>query len=113
MPLLSENLGYMLADAIDAISALGGYSLYELQQNRKKPAALCYLVIVAGESANRVRESGQHEQYPQIQWHSLAGMRNRLAHQHHRVDFDIVMQTVTVNFPQLIASIEAILDDLP
>ncbi len=113
MPLLSENLSYMLAAAIDAISALGGYSLYELQQNREKQAALCYLVIIAGESANRVRESGQHEQYPQIQWHSLAGMRNRLAHQHHRVDFDIVMQTVTVSFPQLIASIEAILRDMP
>ena len=113
MPLLSENLGYMLAAAIDAIAVLGGYSSYELQQNREKQAALCYLIIVAGESANRVRESGQHQQYPQIQWHSLAGMRNRLAHQHHRVDFDIVIRTVTVSFPRLIASIEAILGDLP
>ena len=112
MPLLSENLGYMLAAAIDAISILGGYDLHELQQNREKQAALCYLIIVAGESANRVRESGEHEQYPQIQWHSLAGMRNRLAHQHHRVDFDIVVRTVRVNFPQLVASIEAILEDI-
>lgn len=112
MPLLSENLGYMLAAAIDAISILGGYGLHELQQNREKQAALCYLIIVAGESANRVRESGEHEQYPQIQWHSLAGMRNRLAHQHHRVDFDIVVRTIRVNFPQLVASIEAILEDI-
>ena len=113
MPLLSENLSYMLAAAIDAVSVLGGYSLYQLQQNREKQAALCYLIIVAGESANRVRESGQHEQYPQIQWHSLTGMRNRLAHQHHRVDFDVVIQTVTVSFPQLITSIESILGDVP
>ncbi len=112
MPLLSENLGYMLAAALDAIRILGGYDLHELQQNREKQAALCYLIIVAGESANRVRESGEHEQYPQIQWHSLAGMRNRLAHQHHRVDFDIVVRTVRVNFPQLVASIEAILEDI-
>lgn len=102
----------MLAAAIDAISILGGYDLHELQQNREKQAALCYLIIVAGESANRVRESGEHEQYPQIQWHSLAGMRNRLAHQHHRVDFDIVVRTIRVNFPQLVASIEAIFEDL-
>ena len=112
MPLLSENLGYMLAAALDAISILGGYDLHELQQNREKQAALCYLIIVAGESANRVRESGEHEQYPLIQWHSLAGMRNRLAHQHHRVDFNIVVRTVRVNFPQLVASIEAILEDI-
>ena len=112
MPLLSENLGYMFAAAIDAINILGGYDLHELQQNREKQAALCYLIIVAGESANRVRESGEHEQYPQIQWHSLAGMRNRLAHQHHRVDFDIVVRTIRVNFPQLVASIEAILEDI-
>ena len=102
----------MLAAAIDAISILGGYDLHELQQNREKQAALCYLIIVAGESANRVRESGEHEQYPQIQWHSLAGMRNRLAHRHHRVDFDIVVRTVRVNFPQLVGSIEAIFEDL-
>lgn len=65
MPSLYEDLAYMQAAAQDAITAIGGYDLREFQQNWEKQAALCYLLVIAGETATRVRNRGEHEMYPE------------------------------------------------
>ena len=109
MPSLRDDLAYMQAAVQDAISVLGGYDLHQLQQNREKQAALCYLLVIAGETATRVRNRGEHELYPEIPWHRLAGMRNRLVHRHHRVNLESVMSLVTVRFPYLVLTLNQIL----
>lgn len=109
MPSLYEDLAYMQAAAQDAITAIGGYDLREFQQNREKQAALCYLLVIAGETATRVRNRGEHEMYPEIPWHRLPGMRNRLVHRHHRVNLELVMRLVTVRFPHLVLALNRIL----
>ena len=109
MPNLHEDLSYMQAAVQDAISVLGGYDLHQLQQNREKQAALCYLLIIVGESARRVRNRDEHGLYPEIPWHRLAGMRNRLVHRHHRVNLEIVMRLVAARFPHLILTLNHIL----
>ena len=109
MPSLYEDLAYMQAAAQDAITAIGGYDLREFQQNREKQAALCYLLVIAGETATRVRNRGEHEMYPEIPWHRLAGMRNRLVHRHHRVNLELVMRLVTARFPHLVLTLNRIL----
>ena len=109
MPSLNDDLAYMQAAVQDAISVLGGYDLHQFQQNREKQAALCYLLVIAGETATRVRNRGEHEVYPEIPWHRLAGMRNRLVHRHHRVNLESVMGLVTVRFPHLMLTLNRIL----
>ena len=109
MPSLHEDLAYMQAAAQDAITVIGGYDLRQFQQNREKQAALCYLLVIIGETATRVRNRDEHEVYPEIPWHRLAGMRNRLVHRHHRVNLELVMSLVTVRFPHLVLTLNRIL----
>ncbi len=110
---LRDDLGYMQAAAADAISILGNANLQELERNREKQAALCYLIIVVGESANRVRHRQEHVNYPAIDWDGPINMRNVLVHRHHSVKLDRVFDVITNRFPQLITAINLILLDLP
>ncbi len=109
MPSLHEDLAYMQAAVQDAISILGDYDIRQLQQNREKQTALCYLLVIAGETATRVRNRGEHETYPEIPWHRLAGMRNRLVHRHHRVNLEMVMGLVFTRFPYLVLNLNRLL----
>ena len=112
MPNLRSDLGYMRAAAADAIAILGDITLPELERNREKQAALCYLAIAVGEMAARISHRGEHLAYPGIDWASMYRMRNRLAHRPDNVKLSIVFDTVTVQYPVLISAIDAILQDL-
>lgn len=113
MPTLREDLGYMQAAAVDAVAILGDVSLAALEQNREKQAALCYLVIVAGEMSIRISNRDEHLPYPGIDWEQLSGMRNILAHQPENADYTIIIDTITNDYPPLITAIDAILRELP
>ena len=113
MTTLSEDLGYMRTAAADAIAILGNDTLLQLEQNREKQAALCYLAIVTGEMAARISNRKEHLAYPGIDWRRIADMRNLLAHQPENVKMPIVFDTVTLRYPNLIAAIDAIVQDLP
>ena len=113
MTTLREDLGYMRTAAADAIAILGHYTLLQLERNREKQAALCYLAIVTGEMAARISNRDEHLAYPGIDWRKISDMRNMLAHQPENVKMPIVFDAVTVRYPILIAAIDAILQDLP
>ena len=55
---------------------------------------------VIGEAANRLTPECR-EANPEIPWAGLIGLRNVLAHQYDRVDYDIVWQIVTETVPTL------------
>ncbi|MGH3518581.1 MAG: HepT-like ribonuclease domain-containing protein [Haloechinothrix sp.] len=38
---------------------------------------------------------------PEIPWHSIRGLRTRLAHNYHEVDFDILWDAFVVNVPAM------------
>ena len=113
MPNLRSDLGQMRAAAVDAITILGDATLPELERNREKQAALCYLIIIAGESAARIRQRQEHRNYPGLDWDGLIGMRHVLVHQHFDTDLSEVIEAITEDHPVLIAAIDAILQDLP
>ena len=112
MPNLRNDLGHMRAAAADAIAILGDDALPELERNREKQAALCYLIIVAGESAARIRVRGEHLNYPDIDWADLIGMRHVLVHRHYDTDLSVVIKAINEDHPTLISASDAILQDL-
>jgi len=64
--------------------------------------------IVIGEAANQL--PGDIEaRYPEIPWHLLQAMRNRLVHVYFAVDPRLLWDTVQNDIPLLIPALEAIL----
>lgn len=52
------------------------------------------------ESAQRLSEEFK-QRHPEVPWHRIAGMRNRLVHVYLDVDLDIVWNTLVVDLPPL------------
>ena len=64
--------------------------------------------IVIGEAANQL--PGDIEaRYPEIPWHLMQAMRNRLVHVYFAVDPRLLWDTVQNDIPLLIPALEAIL----
>jgi uncharacterized protein with HEPN domain len=52
------------------------------------------------ESAQRLSDAFK-QAHPEVSWHRIAGMRNRLVHAYLDVDLDIVWNTLQVDLPGL------------
>lgn len=50
--------------------------------------------------------------YPEIPWHAIVSMRNRLIHAYGDIDLDIVWQVVKENLPILIEQLKVIISNL-
>jgi uncharacterized protein with HEPN domain len=63
---------------------------------------------VIGEAA-RLITAETKQQYPQINWHAISGMRNRLIHEYFDISYDIVWETIRQNIPALIMQLEPLI----
>jgi uncharacterized protein with HEPN domain len=63
---------------------------------------------IIGEAAKQVPEDFRN-QHPNVQWKSMAGMRDRLIHAYFGVDYAIVWDVVQTRIPELRQQIASIL----
>jgi uncharacterized protein with HEPN domain len=63
------------------------------------------------ESTQRIGEAHK-ERHPEVNWRSIAGMRNVLVHDYFEVDFETVWQAVERDLPALEKTMRAILVEL-
>ncbi len=63
---------------------------------------------IIGEAAKQVPEDFRN-QHPNVQWKSMAGMRDRLIHAYFGVDYEIVWDVVQTRIPELRQQIASIL----
>ncbi len=47
--------------------------------------------------------------HPEIPWPEMVGMRNRLIHGYDMVDWAVLQGTITVDLPQLVTQLDAML----
>jgi len=67
----------------------------------KTQSAVLHKLIVIGEAVRRL-SSDFTAAYPEIPWHEIAGMRNRIVHDYERVDLREIWNVVRNDIPVLL-----------
>ena len=98
---------HMLDYAREAVTFVSGKSRGDLDRDRVLQLALTRVITIVGEAARRVSPEGR-ARYAGIPWQDAIGARNKIMHGYEFVDYDIVWQIITVEFPQLIESLERV-----
>jgi uncharacterized protein with HEPN domain len=90
-----------------AIRIAKGKTRDALESDEMLSLSLVKCIEIVGEAANQITKERQNE-LAQIPWSEVVGMRHRLIHAYFQINFDIVWDTVTRNFPALIVELKKI-----
>jgi uncharacterized protein with HEPN domain len=72
----------------------------EFRNNREKQFAIIHALEIVGEAAKQVPASVR-EEYPDLPWRDIAGMRDRLIHGYFSVNLERLWNTVRDDLPDL------------
>jgi len=104
-----------LNDIIEAMSAIEqfveGIDFEDFKNDDMRSSAVIRKFELIGEAAKSVPESIKQE-YPDIPWKDMAGMRDRLIHFYFGIKYELVWNTIRDVIPQVKASITKILEEL-
>ena len=102
------RLLHMRDYARQAVEMARDHERRQLEANDMLRLALTHLVELVGEAASQV-PADIREQYRQIPWRKVIGMRHRLVHGYDKVDYDILWDTITSNLPGLVEAPDRVL----
>jgi uncharacterized protein with HEPN domain len=93
-----------IQDILDAIAEIQSFvtntRFEEFQDDLKTMRAVELDLIIIGEAANTIPEEVQ-EAHPEIAWHLMRGMRNRLVHTYFSVSPKLLWDTIHQDLPPL------------
>ncbi len=99
-------------DIIDAsreiILFMGSLDFDSFRNDAKTIRAVELNMIIIGEAASGIPDDVQ-DANPDVPWHFMRAMRNRLVHVYFEVDPKLLWETVKNDIPPLIASLESLL----
>ena len=100
---LDEYLDQMRIAATDATDFVERLHSADFLADRRTQQAVVMSLIVLGEAATRIMEKYPEfaAAHPEIEWRSMRGMRNRIAHGYFEIDFAVVWETVQSALPVL------------
>jgi uncharacterized protein with HEPN domain len=93
------------------IDFIKGRNRDDLDNDQMLSLALVRLIEIIGEAANNISLYCQNN-YPQIPWREMIGMRNRIVHAYFEVDLDVVWQVIIDDLPRLLRWINQAIQDL-
>ncbi len=83
----------------------------EFLGHRKTINAVIRSLEVIGEAAKKIPEDVR-KRYPDIPWKRMAGMRDKLIHEYHGVDLEIVWVVAKEELSPVKALVEKVLEDM-
>ena len=102
-------------DIIDAMQSIekfiGKMSLDELQEDEKTSSAVIRKFEVIGEAAKYMPKKLK-DKHKDIQWKSMAGMRDRLIHAYFGIDYKLVWAAIKTEIPKLKPKLKKLLSSL-
>lgn len=73
----------------------------------KTQSAILHQLLIMGEASKRLSDLFRAS-HPGIPWKMIAGMRDKLIHDYDEADMEEVWNTVTVDVPRLVPSLESL-----
>jgi len=101
-----------LRDILDAIAEIQkfthGMEYASFRADDKSVRAVEMNFIIIGEAANQIPNEVE-EQYPEIPWHLMRAMRNRIVHAYFSVDEKLMWDTIQHDLPPLVPILKKLL----
>lgn len=85
-----------------------GMTFPEFEGDDKTVSAVVHELMIIGEAAANISDEFR-EQHPEVPFHEIIGMRNRIVHEYWNVDTDVVWKTCTEDIPALKKSLEDVI----
>jgi len=109
-----EYRDYIL-DILDSINAIEsfvkGYTFEKFVNDKKTADAVIRNLEVIGEAVKNVPKEIK-KKYSEIPWKEMAGMRDKLIHEYHGVDLEIVWEVIIKRLPNLKPLFEKIIREI-
>jgi len=98
--------------AIESIeSFIAGMNLDTFQIDDKTNSAVMRKLEIIGEAVKQIPDEMRQE-YSQIPWKEMAGMRDKLIHFYFGVDYDLVWKAITERLPNIKQDIEKMMKNV-
>ena len=107
-----DSLRHMLDECRFVSDRLAGISQPDFREDETLKRALVRSLEIIGAAAERVPEEVR-SRLPDIEWRSLASMRDVLNHQYFGVDYDDIWEVVASRLPELRRTLEGFLGTDP
>ena len=104
-----------IKDIIAAIESIetfvGDMTLEELEADEKTSSAVIRKFEIIGEAVKYMPDNVK-EKYEDIQWKSMAGMRDRLIHAYFGIDYNLVWAAIKTEIPKLKPKLRKVLSNV-
>jgi len=98
--------------AMDSIkSFVGEMTLDELKADEKTSSAVIRKFEIIGEAAKHIPLKIR-DKYKDVQWKSMAGMRDRLIHAYFGIDYNLVWSAMKTEIPNLKPKLKKVISDM-
>jgi uncharacterized protein with HEPN domain len=98
--------------ARSAIDFVAGMDHSAFLEDRKSQSSVLHQLMVIGEAVKRLSREFR-DRHPEIEWTTIAGMRDALIHRYHDVDLDEVWRTIAEDLPALLPRVRELANSLP
>lgn len=105
-----DYLDHMLEAAQLASSYIDGMNKDDFFADKRTQQAAIMNLVIIGEAATKLLQDYPDflDQYPDMPWRSMKGMRNRIAHGYFDINLDVVWDTLKLALPLLLTRLPAI-----
>ena len=76
-----------------------------------KTSGILFQIMIIGEATKRL-SSEFRKQYSEMPWKQMAGMRDILAHQYDRLDFDLMWNVIQLDIPEMLDKITLLFPEI-